>query len=187
MGRSDCCAAVCMPSHEFRFGFPCEGTINDWLAVDARGSRESGRDEGDKGAEGDDGWLSFFLKNLPNIFFGPLVGVELISECMIVGADGDGSPAEESERADELGVWDPSVPLRLGVNCWAISWWSSMLVRLLEGGIWVVKAGLDPNISTGSSTASPRISRPRFWNFATFASVPASTMILVMTLCAWRL
>jgi len=107
MGRSDG-----GPSHEFRFVFPCEGTDKDWLVVDERGSREGGPAEGDKGVEGDDGWLSFFLKNLPNIFFGPLVGVELISERVIaVGADGDAStPAEESERADELGVWAPSGP-----------------------------------------------------------------------------
>ena len=30
-------------------------------------------------------------------------------------------------------------------------------------------------------------SKPRFWNFAILASVPASTMTLVRTLWAWRL
>lgn len=30
-------------------------------------------------------------------------------------------------------------------------------------------------------------SSPRFINLAIFASVPASTMTFVMTLCAWRL
>jgi hypothetical protein len=46
-----------------------------------------------------DGWLSFFLKNLPKIFFVPLVGVELTSERVMVGADGEGwsIPAEERE------------------------------------------------------------------------------------------
>lgn len=38
-----------------------------------------------------------------------------------------------------------------------------------------------------SRPARPSISRPRFWNFAILASVPASTMMFVMTLWAWRL
>jgi hypothetical protein len=41
--------------------------------------------------------------------------------------------------------------------------------------------------STGSNTAKSSISIPRFVNRAILASVPASTMIFVMTLCAWRL
>jgi hypothetical protein len=41
--------------------------------------------------------------------------------------------------------------------------------------------------STGSNTARSSISIPRFVNLAIFASVPASTMIFVMTLCACKL
>jgi hypothetical protein len=53
---------------------------------------------GDVG-DGDGGWLSFFLKNLPKIFFDPVVGVESISGRIMVGGDGDGlsMPPEESE------------------------------------------------------------------------------------------
>lgn len=39
----------------------------------------------------------------------------------------------------------------------------------------------------GSRTANPIISNPRLRNLATFASVPASTMTFVITLCACRL
>lgn len=35
--------------------------------------------------------------------------------------------------------------------------------------------------------ASPITSKPRLKNFATFSSVPASVIVLVITLCAWRL
>ena len=41
--------------------------------------------------------------------------------------------------------------------------------------------------STGSSNARSMISMPRFPNLATLASVPASTIVFVITLCAWRL
>jgi len=49
--------------------------------------------------DGDDDWLSFFLKNLPKIFFEPLVGVASISGRITLGGDGDGlsMPAEERE------------------------------------------------------------------------------------------
>jgi hypothetical protein len=50
---------------------------------------------GDEG-DGDDGWLSFFLKNLPKIFFEPLVGVVSISGGGIEGG-GLSVPPEESE------------------------------------------------------------------------------------------
>lgn len=43
------------------------------------------------------------------------------------------------------------------------------------------------HISTGSRIASPTISTPFLWNFPTFASVAASMMTFVSTLCAWRL
>lgn len=44
-----------------------------------------------------------------------------------------------------------------------------------------------PQSSIGSNTASPIISSPRFIIFAIFASVPASTITFVMTLCACKL
>lgn len=44
-----------------------------------------------------------------------------------------------------------------------------------------------PYTSMGSRRARPISSKPRFKNFAIFASVPASTTRLVMTLCACRL
>jgi hypothetical protein len=44
-----------------------------------------------------------------------------------------------------------------------------------------------PQTSTGSRKARSISSMPRLWNLAIFASVPASTMTLVMTLCACRL
>lgn len=44
-----------------------------------------------------------------------------------------------------------------------------------------------PHTSTGSRSARSISSMPRFWNLAIFASVPASTMTLVSTLCACRL
>jgi hypothetical protein len=118
---SGCWPEVGGPSHEFRFWFPCDGTFRD-CPVEVRDARSSGlSDRNDKGAggDGDGGWLSFFLKNLPKIFFGPLVGVELISWRMIVGVDGDAwsMPAEESEWADEAGVCAPSGYAVRGVNC----------------------------------------------------------------------
>ncbi|KAF8064319.1 hypothetical protein FPV67DRAFT_1504449 [Lyophyllum atratum] len=47
--------------------------------------------------------------------------------------------------------------------------------------------GRSLHTSTGSRTARSISSIPRFWNLAILASVPASTMVLVMTLWAWRL
>jgi len=101
VGSSGCWLDVGGPSHELRFGLPWDGTAKD-CPVEARDGRKSGLSGTDgEGAagDGDGGWLSFFLKNFPKIFLGPLVGVELISERLIVGADGDGLsiPPEESE------------------------------------------------------------------------------------------
>lgn len=47
--------------------------------------------------DGDDDWLSFFLKNLPKIFFVPLVGVASISGRIKLGGDSDRLSPEESE------------------------------------------------------------------------------------------
>lgn len=72
-------AEVGGPSQEFRFGFPCDGMARV-CPRDPRGSRLSDRNDKGAGDDGDGGgWLSFFLKNLPKIFFVPLVGVELVS------------------------------------------------------------------------------------------------------------
>lgn len=50
-----------------------------------------------------------------------------------------------------------------------------------------IRPVVEPQTSTGSRMAKSMSSIPRFVNFAILASVPASTMMLVMTLCAWRL
>ncbi|SRR6266702_430803 len=124
------------PSHEFRFGFLCVGRAKD-CPVEGRTARkrELLGDETGEG-EGDGGWLSFFLNILPNIFFGPLVGVEFLSVRMIVDAGGEtgSAPPDESERADDAGVCTPSGPPGLGAACKIRSWCSSILVRLLDGG-----------------------------------------------------
>jgi hypothetical protein len=95
--NSECGPELVGPSHEFRFAFPCDGTANDCAVArrDGRGMKLPIGDEGD----GDGGWLSFLLKNLPKIFFVPLVGVESISGRLTPGEDGDGlsMPAEERE------------------------------------------------------------------------------------------
>jgi hypothetical protein len=98
------------PSVEFRFWLLWGGTIIDCPV--RRGGRTStllmGDDKGDEG-DGNNGW-PFFLKNLPKIFFGPLVGVKLSSVRAIGGAVGDVAsvPPDASDRADEAGVCDPS-------------------------------------------------------------------------------
>lgn len=51
---------------------------------------------------------------------------------------------------------------------------------------WLPRS-FSPHTSTGSNTPTSIISIPRFWNRAILASVPASTMTFVITLCAWRL
>jgi hypothetical protein len=114
VGRSGCCPGLggpIDPSLEFRFWFLWGGMIIDCPV--RRCVRTStllmGDDKGDEG-DGDNGWLSFFLKNLPKIFFGPLVGVKLSSVRAIIGAVGDVAsvPPDASDRADEAGVCVPS-------------------------------------------------------------------------------
>jgi len=94
---SECWPELVGPSHEFRFEFPCGGTAND-CPVGRREGRKTKLPIGDEG-DGDVGWLSFFLKNLPKIFFVPVVGVESMSGRVMVGGDGDGlsMPPEERE------------------------------------------------------------------------------------------
>src|SRR5258705_9127957 len=50
-----------------------------------------------------------------------------------------------------------------------------------------LRPSLSPQTSTGSKKAKSINSIPLFWNFAIFASVPASTITFVITLCACRL
>ena len=131
------------PSNEFRFGFLGEGTAKD-CPNGGRAARKKDLLVGDKTGEGEggDGWLSFFLKNLPNIFFGPLVDVELLSVRVIVDAGGEAgpTPSDESERA---GVCTPSGPPGRGAACKMMwSWCSSKLVRLLGGGSREVDAAV---------------------------------------------
>lgn len=59
---------------------------------------------------------------------------------------------------------------------------SSTLVRALLLGSKVPGNGTVPQTSMGSRIARPRISKPLLANLATLASVPASTITLVMTL-----
>ena len=92
---SDCWPGLVGPSHEFRFAFPCDGMAND-CPVDRRDGRGMKLPIGDEG-DGDDGWLSFFLKNLPKIFFVPLVGVASISGRMMLDGDSDRLSPEERE------------------------------------------------------------------------------------------
>ena len=146
--------------------------------------------------------VSFFLKNLPKSCglrdAGGWVsaGDELGGGCNCVWPVGECGPCEyeteERESADEdAGVWAISGVIgRLGLD--------RRLVRrkgLLSmpgerrvsdlGGTRATGAG--PQTSTGSKIARPISSMPRLLNFAIFASVPASTMMLVITLCACRL
>jgi hypothetical protein len=123
------------PSH---FGFLGEGMAKDW-PVEGRVVRKRELFVGDNRGEGegDEGRLSFFLKNLPSIFFGPFVGVVLLSVSVNVGAGGGtgSTPPDESERADDAGVCTPSGPPGRGAAFKTKSLWcSSILVRLLDGG-----------------------------------------------------
>lgn len=90
---SECWPEVAWLSNEFRFPLPCDGIANDCPVADREGRKLPIGD----GGEGDDGWLSFFLKNLPKIFFVPLVGVASISGRILLGGDSDGLSPEERE------------------------------------------------------------------------------------------
>lgn len=120
-----------------------EGMVKDW-PVEGRVGRKRDLFVGDNRGEGegDEGRLSFFLKNLPSIFFGPFVGVVLLSVSVNVGAGRDtgSTPPDESERADDAGVCTPSGPPGRGAACKTKSWCSSILVRLLDGGNRVADA-----------------------------------------------
>lgn len=85
-------------SNEFRLVLPCDGIANDCPVAD-RGGRIMKLPIGDDMAEGDgdDGWLSFFLKNLPKIFFVPPVGVASISGRIMLCGDSDRLSPEERE------------------------------------------------------------------------------------------
>jgi hypothetical protein len=88
--------------HESYFGFPCdmECAKIDRLKDPTHETELS--DRNDKGIEGDGdgGWLSF-LKDLPKVFFEPLVGVELISWRMMVGRTERHGPCPWNQRASD--------------------------------------------------------------------------------------
>jgi len=95
---SECWPEVDWLSNEFRLALPCDETANDCPVADREG-RVMKLPIGDDMAEGDgdDDWLSFFLKNLPKIFFVPLVGVASTSGCIKLGGDSGGLSPEEKE------------------------------------------------------------------------------------------
>jgi hypothetical protein len=88
---SECWPEVAWLSNEFRLVLPGGGIAND-CPVANRDGRIMKLPIGDDRPEGDgdDDWLSFFLKNLPKIFFVPLVGVTSISGRTLLGGDSDG-------------------------------------------------------------------------------------------------
>jgi hypothetical protein len=101
---SECCPA---PGLESRFGF-LWGIIKDCPV--GRGVRKNELLKGDDRG-GDDGWVSLFLKNLPRIFFEPLVGVKLLSvRTAATGAVGDVASTlpDVSDSKDDAGVCTPS-------------------------------------------------------------------------------
>ena len=134
----------------------------------------------------DVGRAGFLLKNLPNIFLAPEGGAsgvkrdEFVIECLICCW---GIAASFAIDGDPGGERTPNSLLLLCEN--ALPFAPSMLVRVLVDEPETI--GASPQTSTGSRTAKPMTSKPRFWNFATLASVPASTTVFVITLCACRL
>jgi len=85
-------------SNEFRLALVGDGIANDCPVAEREG-RVMKLPIGDDMAEGDgdDDWLSFFLKNLPKIFFVPLVGVMSMSGRIMMDGDSDGLSPEERE------------------------------------------------------------------------------------------
>lgn len=132
---------------------------------------------GDMG-EGEKLWTvtSFFLKILPKSFFAP-VGVEGVSGMGGMEGATEVSPVEDKERTEESGVCGTSSGTR-------------RLDRRadMEFMLDFLRSSSEPiHTSMGSRTARPITSMPRLLNLVTLASVPASTMVFVMTLCAQRL
>ena len=64
---------------------------------------------------------------------------------------------------------------------------SSRLARALAEAAREPFAGVEGRTSIGSRKARLMTSKPRFANFATFASVPASRMVVGITECTFRL
>jgi hypothetical protein len=96
-GLADSSREVAWLSNEFRLVLLCD-IANDCPVANREG-RIMKLPIGDDMAEGagDDDWLSFFLKNLPKIFFVPLVGVASISGRILLGGDSGGLSPEERE------------------------------------------------------------------------------------------
>jgi len=106
------------PVLELRFGFLCVGVgRTKGCAAEGRRARKRELFVGENmGGDGDgEGWLSFFLKILPNIFFDPLLGVRLLSGR--AGEDVGSAPPDEREIAEDAGVCTPSGPPGGGAGC----------------------------------------------------------------------
>ena len=128
--------------------------------------------EGSPGREVGNCRLFDLRKILPNIF--------------LVALEGCASGPEELEGRDtisDLGAAGEIWPIPLSLLPSPLSCPPSILVRALG----IKTEGASPHTSTGSNTARLIISNPRFWNFATLISVPASTTVFVITLWACRL
>lgn len=147
---------------------------------------------------------SRFRKILPKIFFAALGdAVEVLTGSLGVWWLIIPCSWSEMDSPDEQGEWDKSgVPARLplcpggardecaelrrvgtprefGAGQTLAPWGCSTLV------LW--GCSFPSHTSMGSRMPRSIISRPRLWNFATRASVPASRIVLVMTLCALKL
>lgn len=146
---------------------------------------ERGEAADSPGREIDGGLLFDFRKILPNIFLAPvgcgpgpgeLGGCEKEDADMAVSGLREVGAGAGEIRPNSLSLFEIELPLPPPCP-------PSTLVRALGAKV----TGAPPHISTGSKTARPMISNPRFWNLATLASVPASTTVFVMTLWACRL
>lgn len=161
--------------------------VEEWVVAVAKGTGERSRFvdrpgvrvkelrlgvEGSPGREVGNCRLFDLRKILPNIF--------------LVALEGCASGPEELEGRDtisDLGAAGEIWPIPLSLLPSPLSCPPSILVRALG----IKTEGASPHTSTGSNTARLIISNPRFWNFATLISVPASTTVFVITLWACRL
>ena len=112
-----------------------------------------------------------------------------ISECREVAeevAEGITGPSACKKPVCDFGEGLPDPPLHPPALTTTLAPVSSATILILS-----LLASLSlppsPQTSTGSNIAKSISSIPLFWNFAILASVPASTMTLVITLWAWRL
>lgn len=154
------------------------------------------------GEGGADDAVSFvvFLNNLPNRFRLDVVGDTICAgESDVGGFITKECPLDESDTADEPGVASGVPGLLPSAFAPDVGWRNNALVRSVpprrpppSGLERCASCGCSavpgsPQTSVGSRMARSMSSMPRFWNFAILASVPASTMVFVRTLWAWRL